>query len=143
MNEVIEHDLERCRAQTHEIMIELGMAKTAPEDVYIDCSLHHCNFIPITRGLTGLTANLAKCELACEAHLLLLDQLDEEFIRWLTTLDHEHHEKMERETTVLKKRSDGLRKWMQAMRPRTQYLTKRSQAYVQTVCARNSDELLC
>ncbi|OAG00869.1 uncharacterized protein CC84DRAFT_1221430 [Paraphaeosphaeria sporulosa] len=133
VNEIIEHDLESGRIRTHNIMLELGMRKSSTEGVYVDCSLHHCDFVPITRALTGLTANLAKCELACEAHSLLLGQMDKELDAWLNSLDAEYRRKIDRAAMMLRKRSDNLREWMQAMKPRTKYLTQRSQAYVQTV----------
>ncbi|KAF2450551.1 hypothetical protein P171DRAFT_479635 [Karstenula rhodostoma CBS 690.94] len=133
VNEIIEHDLEGGRVRTHNIMLELGMGKSGTDGVYVDCSLHHCDFVPITRALTGLTANLAKCELACEAHSLLLDLMDKEHATWLSSLDDEHKRRVDRAATILRKRSDELREWMQAMKPRTKYLTQRSQAYVQTV----------
>lgn len=133
VNDIIEHDLESGRIRTHNIMLELGMGKSGTEGVYVDCSLHHCDFVPITRALTGLTANLAKCELACEAHSLLLDQMDKEHEAWLSSLDDENRRRIDRAATSLRKRSDNLREWMRAMKPRTKYLTKRSQAYVQTV----------
>jgi hypothetical protein len=133
VNEIIEHDLESSRVKTHNIMLELGMGKSGTEGVHVDCSLHHCDFVPITRVLTGVTANLAKCELACEAHSLLLDQMGRELERWLNSLDDEHRHRIDRAATLLRKRKDNLREWMQAMKPRTKYLTQRSQAYVQTV----------
>jgi hypothetical protein len=133
VNEIIEHDLESSRVKTHNIMLELGMGKSDTEGIYVDCSLHHCDFVPITRALTGVTANLAKCELACEAHSLLLDQMDRELERWLNSLHDEHRRQIDRAATMLQKRSVNLREWMQAMKPRTKYLTQRSQAYVQTV----------
>ncbi|KAJ4358373.1 uncharacterized protein N0V89_002955 [Didymosphaeria variabile] len=133
VNEIIEHDLESGRIRTHNIMLELGMGKSGSEGVYVDCSLHHCDFVPITRALTGLTANLAKCELACEAHTLLLDQMDKQHEKWLNDLDDEQRRRISKHASTLQKRSNNLREWMQAMKPRTKYLTQRSQAYVSTV----------
>ncbi|KAJ4292663.1 hypothetical protein N0V90_009326 [Kalmusia sp. IMI 367209] len=95
--------------------------------------LQHCDFVPITRALTGLTANLAKCELACEAHKQLLDQLDEEHRTWVGNLEFEDTKWLKEDAKLLMKRSGEVRRWMQALKARTKYLTRRSQAYVQTV----------
>lgn len=129
VNEGIEPDLERCRSRTHDIKLELGMGNSNP---IVDLS--NCDFVPITRALTGLTANLAKCELACEAHTHLLDQLDEELDIWAQARMDEHDSVLfNQDVKSLHKRSGELRRWMQALNARTKYLTRRSQAYVQTV----------
>ncbi|KAF1974197.1 hypothetical protein BU23DRAFT_638368 [Bimuria novae-zelandiae CBS 107.79] len=133
VNEIIEHDLEAGRIRMHNNMLQLGLGKSVPGDVYVDCSNHHYDFVPITRALTGLSANLAKCELACEAHSLLLDQMDGEREKWTSKLDDTQRERWAEHAAALQIRSDRLREWMQGMKPRTKYLAKRSQAYIQQV----------
>lgn len=133
VREVIEYDLEKGRNTTHDIMLELGMTKSSTEGAYNDHSLRQYDFLPITRALTRLTAKMSKCELACDAHSLLLDQMDQEHAKWAIGLNDEDRRKIDTAATVLQTRSESMRVWMQAMKLRTKHISNRSQAYVQTV----------
>lgn len=91
------------------------------------------NFVQISRRLTRLSAMLADCELACEAHLGLIDRLEAENEILLSRTPGDKRDEMAAKVKLLQRKIDILRDWMQANLPRTRFLQKRAQAYVQTV----------
>lgn len=64
---------------------------------------------------------------------MLLDSLDEASKCPFSSGDSDKEVAMAKRTKLLQARSKSLRGWMQENLPRTKYLSKRAQAYVQTV----------
>ena len=130
--EVVDESLQTCHGEIHQVKVNTGMARKSSHASRVS-DYEQFDFAAIGRMLTGITATLATCELACETHLMLLEHLDRENRRFMSSVLEEQRAAVAKAMNTLEKRRSFLQCRMQYVGPRTKYLSQRSQAYVQTV----------
>jgi hypothetical protein len=91
------------------------------------------NFDRVTGELTSLSSKLAYCEFVCEVHLPMLDSFNRINCRLLENANCENKDTLSRVEARLFAENNFLQSSLQEILVRAQYLSKRSQAQVQTV----------
>ncbi|KAF2865110.1 hypothetical protein BDV95DRAFT_612898 [Massariosphaeria phaeospora] len=128
--ERVEESLEESYADIYKMKVKTRMTSNADDD-FAGVGTDDSDFVSVSRSLTEIFRSLAKNEFACEAHLHLLDRLDEENLRLFAYSARMSYD--EKAMRTIEKRNRSLRSWMQTLGPQTRYHSQRSQAYVQTV----------
>lgn len=130
--ELIEEHLSYGTNDLHRIQFEIGMTRDTAETVDVS-KFRDYNLVPVSQKISRLSVFMAKCDLSCETHLQLLEQLVEQNQLLMLHAPKEQKEVFTRSMKVLERRQNRLKFWMKALQPRIKNLDRRSQAYVQTV----------
>lgn len=108
-------------------------------DHHDSVDLASLDFTSLSRNLNAANTHLAYIAWSCRSTARLLDFMDEvtERYRQQAVAHHEPENEVSHVTHLLLETHDHLRSWNTGYQDRTEYLSKRGQALVQTVCTPN------